>query len=427
MARGLAAVCGAHLERRAHLAAEGGARWRSPGTKDISPGALGRRRREVDSQLLMNNPRSALRRITESGADPALLDHLSKIAAAIGIFAVALDTWARRSGPSTGFTGNLAHSALVVVWLLFCLEIAARLRAAGEQRWSYVRSAGGLFDLASVVLPVVVGACGAPPRDAVLSCGVWVLKFARESTAVRLLGRVLSQAGRNLLSVMSVFGVVLFLAALVAHVLERDAQPEDFGSIPAALWWAAATLSTTGYGDVVPITPGGRLLAGAVMICGIALFALWAGILASGFADELRRQEFLRSWEMVARVPLFSALDAVALADIVRMLRARRVAAGALICRKGDPGEQMFFVAEGEVEVATPVPVRLGAGDFFGELALITGEPRAATVRAASSASLLVLDISDFRMLMARDGRTATAIRSEADRRLADLRPAGTS
>jgi voltage-gated potassium channel len=427
MARGLAASCAPLIwERRAHLAARGRCPLAIAWDERYFPGALDRRRREVDSRLLMNNPRSALRRITESGADPALLDHASKVAAAIGIFAVALDTWARRSGPSTGFTGNLAHGALVVVWLLFCLEIAARLRDAGAQRWSYVRSAGGLFDLASIVLPIVVGACGAP-RDAVLSCGVWVLKFARESTAVRLLGRVLSQAGRNLLSVMSVFGVVLFLAALVAHVLERDAQPEDFGSIPAALWWAAATLSTTGYGDVVPITPGGRLLAGAVMICGIALFALWAGILASGFADELRRQEFLRSWEMVARVPLFSALDAVALADIVRMLRARRVAAGALICRKGDPGEQMFFVAEGEVEVATPVPVRLGAGDFFGELALITGEPRAATVRAASSASLLVLDISDFRMLMARDGRTATAIRSEADRRLAELRPAGSS
>jgi voltage-gated potassium channel len=81
----------------------------------------------------------------------------------------------------------------------------------------------------------------------------------------------------------------------------------------------------------------------------------------------------------------------------------------------------MFFIADGEVEVATADPVRLGAGEFFGELALITGEPRAATVTATVPTSLLVLDITDFRMLCAENAAMAETINAEAKRRLAAL------
>ena len=95
--------------------------------------------------------------------------------------------------------------------------------------------------------------------------------------------------------------MVVFLASVAEYFLERDVQPATFGSVPAALWWAVATLTTTGYGDVVPITPLGRMVAALVMISGLGVFGLWTGILATGFAAETRRDNFLKTWRPSAR------------------------------------------------------------------------------------------------------------------------------
>jgi voltage-gated potassium channel len=178
------------------------------------------------------------------------------------------------------------------------------------------------------------------------------------------------------------------------------------------------TLTTTGYGDAVPVTLAGRLLGGAVMICGIGLFGLWAGILASGFSQELRRSEFLRTWDLVAHMPLFHSLGAPLIADVTRLLRTQVVSRGRVVVRRGQPGDSMFFIADGEVEVfADPAPVTLTAGSFFGEMALITGEPRNATVVTTRTSMLLRLDVADFRDLMARSPELMRVIQSESARR----------
>ena len=91
------------------------------------------------------------------------------------------------------------------------------------------------------------------------------------------------------------------------YFLEREAQPDKFGSIPAAAWWALATLTTVGYGDVVPITPWGKLLGGVVMLLGVGMIALPVAIIATGFSQESGRHQFVVTWSMVARVPLFAA------------------------------------------------------------------------------------------------------------------------
>ena len=126
---------------------------------------------------------------------------------------------------------------------------------------------------------------------------------------------MLANEARNLLGVMSIFGIVLFVASLAAYLIERDAQPDKFGSIPQAMWWAVVTLSTTGYGDEIPQSLAGRVLAGVVMTSGIGVFALWAGILATGFAEELRRQDFVRKWQLVSAVPLFQKLGSPELVE----------------------------------------------------------------------------------------------------------------
>jgi voltage-gated potassium channel len=245
-----------------------------------------------------------------------------------------------------------------------------------------------------------------------------MLKVVPGIPGLRQLRRVLVLESRSLLSVLVLFLLVLFLAAVAVYFLEREAQPAAFGSVPAALWWAVATLTTTGYGDVVPITPLGRLVAAFVMISGLGVFGLWTGILATGFAAETRRDNFRPTWESVSRVPFFAALGPAAIADVTHMLRTMDLPARTMIIRKGQVGDCMYFIAAGEVEVDLPgKKVRLGEGAFFGEMALLGNNLRSANITTTGVSKLLVLDLVDFRLLMARHPELAATIDLEAKRR----------
>ena len=96
----------------------------------------------------------------------------------------------------------------------------------------------------------------------------------------------------ELLAVVTVLGVLLVLASSLMYFAEQDAQPEEFSSIPAAMWWSIVTVTTVGYGDVAPITPLGRVLAGAIAILSIGIFALPAGILGSSFMEQMQRSRY---------------------------------------------------------------------------------------------------------------------------------------
>jgi voltage-gated potassium channel len=320
-----------------------------------------------------------------------------------------------------------------VVCAFFIAEYLARLAAAPgapaahhrgwRARLAWMTSGSGLFDLLGGLPGVLDIAFN--PKYASLYGFVWVFKPVRYSQGLASLQRVISRARHALLSVLLAFGIVLLAAASLAYLLERNAQPELFGSIPQSLWWAIVTLTTTGYGDVTPITPAGRVLAGLVMVSGILVFALWAGILASGYAEELRRREFLRTWDLVAKVPFFKNVGASVIADVARLLRARDYPARAVIVRRGERGDCMYFIASGEVEVRLrPETVRLGPGEFFGEIALLTGGPRNATIVAVQPCTLLTLDIVDFRQLLGRQQELARVVSDEAERRLASAQPA---
>lgn len=116
-----------------------------------------------------------------------------------------------------------------------------------------------------------------------------LLKLARYSLALQALGRVLRAKKEELLVTASFLVVLLLVSSSLMYFAEHEAQPEKFSSIPAAMWWGIATLSTVGYGDVYPLTTAGKAIASAIAVLGIGLFALPAGILGSGFTDELRR------------------------------------------------------------------------------------------------------------------------------------------
>jgi len=188
-------------------------------------------------------------------------------------------------------------------------------------------------------------------------------------------------------------------------------QPEKFGTIPDAMWWSIVTLGTIGYGDVVPVTPLGKIIAAVTILCGLVMVALPVGIIATAFSEQIHRRDFVVTWGMVARVPLFAGLDAAAIADIMRLLRAQTVDAGDVIVRRGDQAHSMYFIAGGKVDIELAGRrIGLGIGHFFGEIAVLRRARRSATVTATTRTNLLVLDASEFHRLMERDKRIAERV-----------------
>lgn len=117
---------------------------------------------------------------------------------------------------------------------------------------------------------------------------VRLFKLSRYSQAMTLLLQVLNENARNFTAGLGVLLIVMIIAASGIHLFERTAQPEAFGSIPAAMWWAFATLTTVGYGDVTPVTVGGKVFGAAITVVSVGIVALPAGILASSFSERLR-------------------------------------------------------------------------------------------------------------------------------------------
>lgn len=203
------------------------------------------------------------------------------------------------------------------------------------------------------------------------------------------------------------------------HLAERTAQPERFGTIPDALWWAIVTLGPIGYGDVVPVTALGRILAGLTIFAGLLMMALPVGIFATAFANEVHRRDFIITWGLVARIPLFHALTASEIADVMTMLRAQKVDSGTVIARRGEPAHAMYLIADGEVEVKLRYKhLRLGTGQFFGEIAALRRTRRSATVTAVTPTRLLVLDALDLHALMDRQPALAARIEQAAREKL---------
>jgi len=245
------------------------------------------------------------------------------------------------------------------------------------------------------------------------------LKLARYSPALVALGRVFANERRALFGALLVMLALLLFASSGIYFLERHAQPEIFGSIPSSTWWALATLTTVGYGDVVPITALGRLFGGLIMIFGLGMFALPIGIIATGFSHEANRREFVITWGMVARVPIFAQLEAAVVAQIGALLHSRSYQPGETIMQVGDDADAMFFIASGEVAVdADEGQVRLGEGDFFGEMALLYRRQREHSVTAVTKCRVLVLNKENFERLCHREPELLSHVRKVAETRL---------
>ncbi len=307
--------------------------------------------------------------------------------------------------------------------LWVCTELPSLSgRAPIKARLKFVASPFGLIDLLAI-LPFYVGLFvpTADLRFIRVFRLLRLLKLARYSPALLTLWEVLVAERRALGAALLIMVILLILSSTAIYYVEHGVQPEKFGSIPAAMWWAIATLTTVGYGDAVPLTHLGRVIGGLVMILGLAMFALPVGIIASGFSTEIHRRDFIVTWGMVARVPIFAKLNALSISRITNLLRARVVPPDTTIFRRGDPPDAMYFIASGETDVdLKPQTQRLRDGDFFGEIGLLRDAPRAATIRAVTQCRLLVLDKEDFKDLLETDDDLREAIMEVAEHRLSE-------
>ena len=118
-----------------------------------------------------------------------------------------------------------------------------------------------------------------------------LLKFSRYFKVMNLLLGVLKEEKQSFLAAMFLLTIAMLIASTGIYIFEKDAQPDKFSSIPEAMWWAIATLTTIGYGDVTPVTGMGKFFGAIIAIIGIGVVALPSGILASGFTDQLKRRQ----------------------------------------------------------------------------------------------------------------------------------------
>ncbi len=186
----------------------------------------------------------------------------------------------------------------IVIIAAFSLEYVLRLWSiVEEERYShwlfgrlrYIVTPMALVDLVSVLpfyLQAFVTLDLRYMRTLRLVRLVRVMKLGHYSTSLTMINRVIKNKKHEMVASIFLVGVLLIVASTIMYHVENEAQPEKFSSIPTTMWWGVATLTTVGYGDLVPKTLLGRIFSSVISILGIGVFALPAGILVSGFIED---------------------------------------------------------------------------------------------------------------------------------------------
>ena len=177
----------------------------------------------------------------------------------------------------------------IVITLLFTLEYGLRIATAPSKK-DYIFSFYGLIDLVAILPFYMASGIDLRALRAVRMLRIFrILKLAGYSKTMVDFGQAMRQAKEQFL----IFGfgalIVLYVSAAGIYYFEHEAQPEQFASIFHSLWWAVATLTTVGYGDVYPITAGGKVFTFVVLMWGLGIVAVPAGIIASSLSTLTRK------------------------------------------------------------------------------------------------------------------------------------------
>ncbi len=313
--------------------------------------------------------------------------------------------------------------------LLFTLEYLLRIWTCVEHpsgryrhpvfgRFKYLCSPLMIFDLLAVLPFYLILYPAFDLRILRLFRLLVLLRLTHYSDALQVLVTIVRREYKTFAAIFLVIVSLLLLVSYFIYLIEHHAQPEAFASMPEAMWWSISTLTTVGYGDVVPSTSLGKVFGMIIMLIGIGMLAIPTGILVSAFSQEMKRKDFVATWKLVANVPLFSSLDAIEIASIAELLKLRSVMPGEVVIRKGEVAERIYFIVAGEVEVELDAnPVRLIEGEFFGELGVLYKIRRTANVTAKTFVELLQLENRDFEAMLEANPKLGERITLEAAKR----------
>jgi voltage-gated potassium channel len=214
--------------------------------------------------------------------------------------------------------GHIFHDFDLISVGIFSVEYGLRLWTAVEMeryrhplwgRLRYLCTPLALIDLLAV-LPFYLGFfVQLDLRELRVLRLLRVFKLSRYSSAMSIMMAVIRQEARGIGTILFIFLVTLVFVSSLMYLLEHPAQPAVFSDVPSAMWWGVVTMTTLGYGDMVPITAFGRVLGGVTALIGIAMIALPAGILASGFTEQLRmrREDYVQNVEQLLQAGKITA------------------------------------------------------------------------------------------------------------------------
>ena len=303
---------------------------------------------------------------------------------------------------------------LVRIWASVEVPFLSRL-PAWKARMKFAARSPQVIDLLAV-LPFYLGHLFGLDLRALRALRlIRFLKLSRYSPAMYSLLRVVSNEKRTLLGAGLLLATVVLFASTGIYFIEGHAQPDKFGSVPQAAWWAMATLTTVGYGDVAPITPLGRIFGGLVMIAGLCVLALPVAIISAGFAQEVSRRDFVVTWSMMSRIPILAELDASEVNEVMPMLHAQNLPPNIEVLAEGDESEAMYFIASGLVKMRgsgkSSEAKEFKTGEVFGHVAMLHNDTQEGNFITASKCRLLKLHKVDFHRLETAHPEIARTIR----------------
>ena len=282
------------------------------------------------------SPRSWIYRQLVVGAGPdGRLTWTNRLLVAVILAAVA--SGALATEPSLSYAWQRRLLVLELVFgALFLAEYLARIYAAAEapgpapawqKRLRFVFSPLGLIDLlviASALLPLLT-ADAAVLRTIRLLRVLAVVKFGRFSRAIGEVWSAVTDRADDLIVTAALALVLLLLGATALYLAEGAVQPEQFGSIPRALWWSVNTLTTVGYGDAVPVTAAGKVFAAIIALSGIVFVAMPTGIFAAAFSDAMQRRRDQKVEDLRAHMARLEQADEAVEAKLAALERNRHL------------------------------------------------------------------------------------------------------
>jgi len=227
-----------------------------------------------------------------------------------------------------------------------------------------------------------------------------LLKLARYSQTLQALLNVLFVERSALLASAILLLAFTCLSGELMYLVEGSVQPKALGTMPGAMYWALTTLTTVGYGDISPVTPLGKLIAGVTMIAGLALFALPIGIIANGFVTGLSRRRFAITWSMLRRQPLFRGFDIETLTELLEVPTASVIREHAQVTVEGKDADEFYLIVDGVAHAEMGSEFwDLGPGDAVGAEALRHLAKYTCTVTAETDLRVMAFPADELRRL----------------------------